>query len=164
MDMKTCRNTWRGNEKTFPTLSLMARDVLNIQASSTGSESAFSAGRYQIGDHKHSLAGDSLKIVVLFRDWIRAERRRCGQPEINEEEDENYNEILTEDEGNGVVSLAIAADELMFPTKLLFKCDFPKGARQILPFRQPTLMKFSENRNITSPLTTGDVTMDVSRL
>ncbi|KAK4377055.1 hypothetical protein RND71_003351 [Anisodus tanguticus] len=57
---------WRGNEKTFPTLSMMARDVLNIQASS----------------------------IV---DWIRAERRRCGQPEINEEEDENYNEILSKE-------------------------------------------------------------------
>ncbi|KAK4356158.1 hypothetical protein RND71_025129 [Anisodus tanguticus] len=61
---------WRGNEKTFPTLSMMARDVLNIQASSTASESAFSIGRYQIGDHRHSLAGDSLEIAVLFRDWI----------------------------------------------------------------------------------------------
>ncbi|KAK4368729.1 hypothetical protein RND71_012521 [Anisodus tanguticus] len=34
---------WRGNEKTFPTLSLMARDVLNIQASSIASESVFYA-------------------------------------------------------------------------------------------------------------------------
>ncbi|KAK4341219.1 hypothetical protein RND71_039720 [Anisodus tanguticus] len=80
----------------------MARDVLNIQASSTASESAFSAGRYQIGDHKHSLAGDNLEIAVLFRDWIRAERRRCGPPEINEEEDENYNEILSEGGGSDV--------------------------------------------------------------
>ncbi|KAK4363225.1 hypothetical protein RND71_018466 [Anisodus tanguticus] len=81
---------------------MMARDVLNIPASSTASESAFSAGRYQIGEHKHSLAGDILEIVVLSRDWIRAERRRCGQPEINEEEDENYNEILSEGGGRDV--------------------------------------------------------------
>ncbi|KAK4368054.1 hypothetical protein RND71_011846 [Anisodus tanguticus] len=78
MDKKTSLKSLEGNEKTFPTLSLMARDVLNIQASSTTSESAFSAGRYQIGDHRHSLAGDSLEIAVLFRDWIRAERRRPG--------------------------------------------------------------------------------------
>ncbi|KAK4348195.1 hypothetical protein RND71_034534 [Anisodus tanguticus] len=45
---------------------------------------------------------DSLEIAVLFRDWIRAERRRCGQPEINEEDDENYNEILTEGSGSDV--------------------------------------------------------------
>ncbi|KAK4374400.1 hypothetical protein RND71_005077 [Anisodus tanguticus] len=47
-------------------------------------------------------AGDSLEIAVLFRDWIRAERRRCGQPEINEEDDENYNEILSEGGGSDV--------------------------------------------------------------
>ncbi|KAJ8570250.1 hypothetical protein K7X08_033912 [Anisodus acutangulus] len=58
--------------------------------------------RYQIGEHKHSLVENSLEIVVLFRDWIRAERRRCGQPEINEEEDENYNEILSEGGGSDV--------------------------------------------------------------
>ncbi|KAK4368970.1 hypothetical protein RND71_012762 [Anisodus tanguticus] len=59
---------WRGNAKTFPTLSMMARDVLNIPASSTASERVFSAGRYQIGEHIHSLVGDSLEIAVLFRD------------------------------------------------------------------------------------------------
>ncbi|KAK4354149.1 hypothetical protein RND71_026343 [Anisodus tanguticus] len=81
---------------------MMTRDDLNIQASSTASESAFSAGRYQIGDHRHSLAGDSLEIAVLFRDWIRAARRRCGQSEINGEEDENYNEILSEGSGSDI--------------------------------------------------------------
>ncbi|KAK4375165.1 hypothetical protein RND71_005842 [Anisodus tanguticus] len=47
------------------------------------------------------ISGDSLEIAVLFRDWIRAERRRCGRPEINEE-DENYNEILSEGGGSDV--------------------------------------------------------------
>ncbi|KAK4363776.1 hypothetical protein RND71_019017 [Anisodus tanguticus] len=51
---------------------------------------------------RHSLAGDGLEIAYYSRDWIRAERRRCGQPEINEEDDENYNEILTESSGSDV--------------------------------------------------------------
>ncbi|KAK4344948.1 hypothetical protein RND71_035124 [Anisodus tanguticus] len=80
----------------------MARDVLNIQASSICVESAFSRSRYQIGDYRHSLVGDDLEIAYYSRDWIRAERRRCGQPEINEEDDENYNEILTEGSGSDV--------------------------------------------------------------
>ncbi|KAK4376114.1 hypothetical protein RND71_006791 [Anisodus tanguticus] len=80
----------------------MARDVLNIQASSTASENTFSAGRFQIGEHRHSLAGDNLEIAVLFRDWIRAERRRCGHPEVNEEDDYNYNKILSEGAGSDV--------------------------------------------------------------
>ncbi|KAK4352175.1 hypothetical protein RND71_027693 [Anisodus tanguticus] len=57
----------------------MARDVLNIQASSTASESVFSTRKFQIGEHRHSLTGDNLEIAVLFKDWIRARRRRCGQ-------------------------------------------------------------------------------------
>ena len=46
----------------------MVRDVLAIQASSVASEAAFNAVRFQIGDHRHSLAEDSLETTVLFRD------------------------------------------------------------------------------------------------
>ena len=56
----------------------MARDILVIHASSVASEGVFSATRFQIGDHRHSLAADSLEIMVLFRDWINAERRNLG--------------------------------------------------------------------------------------
>ncbi|KAK4344965.1 hypothetical protein RND71_035141 [Anisodus tanguticus] len=91
-----------GNEKTFPTLSLMARDVLNIQASSIASESAFSRRRISNRRPRHSLA-ETLGNCVLFVEigYERSERR-CGQPEINEEDDKNYNEILTEGSGSDV--------------------------------------------------------------
>ena len=56
----------------------MARDILAIQASSVASEGIFSA-RFQIGDHRHSLAADSLEILVLFRDRINTERRNLGR-------------------------------------------------------------------------------------
>ncbi|KAK4355881.1 hypothetical protein RND71_024852 [Anisodus tanguticus] len=55
--------------------------------------SSYKAGEYYI---KSMIESDR----AASSDWIRAERRRCGQPEINEEEDENYNEILTEGSGN----------------------------------------------------------------
>uniref|UniRef100_M1CVG9 Uncharacterized protein n=1 Tax=Solanum tuberosum TaxID=4113 RepID=M1CVG9_SOLTU len=49
----------------------------------------------------------------------------------------------------GEVSPAISAGELQFPIRSLFKCELPKRARRRLPFKQPKLMKSSENRNIT---------------
>ena len=50
---------WSRRSDAFSTLSKMVRDVLAIQASSVASEAAFSAARFQIGDHRHSLAEES---------------------------------------------------------------------------------------------------------
>ena len=50
----------------FSTLSKMVCDVLAIQASSVASEAAFSAARFQIGDHRHSLAEDSLETTIFL--------------------------------------------------------------------------------------------------
>ena len=58
---------WSKQSNALPTLSKMVRDVLAIQVSLVASE-AFSAARFQIGDHRHSLAEDSLKATVLCRD------------------------------------------------------------------------------------------------
>lgn len=41
------------------------------------------------------------------------------------------------------------AGELQFLVRPLFKCELPKRDRRRLPFKQPILMKSSENRNIT---------------
>ena len=61
----------------------MVKDVLAIQGSSVASKAAFSATRFQTGDHRHSLAEDSLEISVLSRDWINAERRNQGLPKLD---------------------------------------------------------------------------------
>ena len=58
---------WSRRSDKFPTLSKMVWDVLAIQASSVASEAAFSAARFQIGDHRHSLAEECLETTVLFR-------------------------------------------------------------------------------------------------
>ena len=57
----------------------MARDILAMQASSVASEGVFSATRFQLGEHRHSLAADNLEISLLFRDWINAERRNLDR-------------------------------------------------------------------------------------
>ncbi|MCD7447891.1 hypothetical protein HAX54_035822 [Datura stramonium] len=59
--------------------------------------------------------------------------------------------------GTGEVSPAIPSGELRFPSRSLFKCEFPRRARRKLPFKQPTLMKSSENMNITPSTTTPEL-------
>lgn len=49
---------------------------------------------FHLKKKRHSLAGDNLDIAVLFRDWIKAERRNFGHLEVNDEDDTIYNEIL----------------------------------------------------------------------
>ena len=61
----------------------MVKDVLAIQGSSVASEAAFSTARFQIADHRYSLAEYSLEISVLFRDWINVERRNQGLPKLD---------------------------------------------------------------------------------
>ena len=78
---------WKENAHSFPILSAMAKDVLAIPISSVASESAFSQGRQQLGDHRHSLANTSLEVLVCLRDWIRAERRNQGRGGIDPSED-----------------------------------------------------------------------------
>ena len=57
---------WSRRSDAFPTLSKMVRDVLAIQVSSVASETAFSAARFQIGDHRLLLAEDSLETTVYL--------------------------------------------------------------------------------------------------
>ena len=64
----------------------MVRDVLAIQASSVASVAAFSAARFQIGYHRHSLAEDSFETTILFRDWCNAERRNNNLPKSSKKQ------------------------------------------------------------------------------
>ena len=49
---------WRERTKEFPKLVPMVRDILAMQASSVASKGVFSAARFQLGEHRHSLAAE----------------------------------------------------------------------------------------------------------
>jgi len=84
---------WKMSERQYPVLSILARDVLNVPMSTVASESAFSQGRQQIGDHRHSLGSNCMNALVCLRDWIRAERRNQRMSDYREEE--SLEEIMT---------------------------------------------------------------------
>ena len=84
---------WKKYKASHPILSRMARDILTVQVSTVASESAFSQGRQQIGDHRHSLSGFSLQVLVCIRDWIRSERRNQNL-EAEEGEEEEIEDLI----------------------------------------------------------------------
>ena len=84
---------WKKYKASYPVLLRIARDILTVQVSTVASESAFSQGRQQIGDHRHSLSGFSLQVLVCIRDWIRSERRNQNS-EAEEGEEEEIEDLI----------------------------------------------------------------------
>ena len=60
---------WKKNERTFPILSIMARDVLTPPVSSVASESAFSASKRVLDDKRSRLGADILDCLICLKDW-----------------------------------------------------------------------------------------------
>ncbi|KMS98900.1 hypothetical protein BVRB_3g067910 [Beta vulgaris subsp. vulgaris] len=63
---------WKTNTSRFPTLSLIARDVLAIPVSTVASESAFSTGGRVLDPFRSSLTPKIVEALVCGQDWLRA--------------------------------------------------------------------------------------------
>ena len=96
---------WKNHENQFSTLARIVRDVLAIQASSVSSEQAFSAARFMIGDHRYSLAKDSLEISQLFRDWVNVERINTGLPLLSSQIEDEIDEIFGDNSDDDIEAM-----------------------------------------------------------
>ena len=76
-----------------------------MQASSVASEGVFSAARFQLGEHRHSLAADNLEISVLFRDWINAERRNLGREPLPTKFQDDVDEVTQDYSDDGIEAM-----------------------------------------------------------
>ncbi|KAF3633962.1 hypothetical protein FXO37_26761 [Capsicum annuum] len=90
---------WKNNKRQYPMLSILARDILNVPMSPVASESAFSQGRQQLGDNRHSLGSNAMNVLVCLRDWIRAECRN-QEMEVKPKDEKNLEKILTSRENS----------------------------------------------------------------
>lgn len=63
---------WSTKKGKWPRLSMMARDMLCIPATSASSERAFSAGRDCFGIARMRLSPETVEALICFRSWIRA--------------------------------------------------------------------------------------------
>ncbi|XP_050894573.1 zinc finger BED domain-containing protein DAYSLEEPER [Lathyrus oleraceus] len=86
---------WKFNEKKFPILSIMARDVLSIPITTVASESSFSIGGRVLTKYRSSTLPEHIQMLICTRSWLHG-----FSENMNDEEDINAN-----DEGNTEVTM-----------------------------------------------------------
>jgi hypothetical protein len=67
---------WKANEPLYPIVSLMARDLLTIPASTVASESCFSAGGRVVSEKRASLSPSTIEALICLKDWNLAKSRK----------------------------------------------------------------------------------------
>ena len=82
---------------TYPTLALIAKDVLPIQVSTVASESAFSGGKRVIDPCRSCLLPQTVESLMCLQNWIRSEPIGSIEYEASPSELEFYQEC---EEGN----------------------------------------------------------------
>ncbi|GKA65643.1 zinc finger BED domain-containing protein RICESLEEPER 2 [Tanacetum coccineum] len=66
---------WKGRQTQFPVLSIMARDLLSVQASTVASESAFSLSGRVLSIRRTKLTPASLEMCICLKDHLDAQER-----------------------------------------------------------------------------------------
>ena len=66
---------WKSNASLYPVLSLLARDLLTMPASTVASESCFSAGGRVVSERRASLSPNTIEALICLKDWSLAKER-----------------------------------------------------------------------------------------
>ena len=69
----------------YPVLSLLAKDVLAIPASTVPSESAFSTGGRIIDPLRCSLSTSTVEALICMQSWLHTSQDKVGAREVAED-------------------------------------------------------------------------------
>jgi len=70
---------WKRNQRSYPTLAMMARDVFAVPVSTVPSESCFSSANRILSDKRSKLGAHVFERLVCLKDWINADERNQYQ-------------------------------------------------------------------------------------
>lgn len=78
-------NWWKVNSSKYPTLGLIAKDVLAMPVSTVASESAFSTGGRILNNYRSSLTPKTVEALISTQNWFRATPLTTDIEELLEE-------------------------------------------------------------------------------
>jgi hypothetical protein len=60
---------WRDHRRAYPVLSILAKDVMSMHASTISSESTFPLVGRDIEERRRSLRSDMVEMISCLKDW-----------------------------------------------------------------------------------------------
>ncbi|BAF06121.1 Os01g0741800 [Oryza sativa Japonica Group] len=93
-------NWWHEHKHTYPILSLLDRDVLNVPVSTISLEYAFSLTGRIIEDRRRCLGPAMVQALALIKDWEQAESKKQHSAE-NKELIKSFEYLYLDDETTG---------------------------------------------------------------
>ncbi|XP_077249073.1 zinc finger BED domain-containing protein RICESLEEPER 1-like [Tasmannia lanceolata] len=92
---------WKSNGPKYPTLQMIAKDILAIPVSTVASESAFSTGGRVVSPHRNSLHPETLEALMCSQNWLSTEIQGQGSCSAN---DQQYCTIFEDNDVDDEVS------------------------------------------------------------
>lgn len=92
-------NWWHEHKLTYPILSIMARDIMSVPASTTSSESTFSLSGRILEDRRWRLNSETMEMLVCIKDWELGQQR-AQHAVVDNELEESFKDLWL-DEGVG---------------------------------------------------------------
>lgn len=85
---------WHDHKRTYPVLSILAKDILTVPVSTISSESAFSLCGRVLEERRRSLSPEHVEMVSLIKDWEQGDARQQHNMENKELEERMANLYL----------------------------------------------------------------------